>query len=161
MDTSLGSAMSAMGEKGYSKIFFTDPNNKLFFLKQILAGAFITITMTGLDQEMMQKNISVRTLKDSQKNVITLSVIMLLVILLFLVLGGLMYLYAESLGAAYVTTSEGGADVTRLMLDGDELARFDDGSGCTSVGTGLDFPISTYIAGKIGDSLHSGRSGCR
>ncbi len=118
MDTSLGSAMSAMGEKGYSKIFFTDPNNKLFFLKQILAGAFITITMTGLDQEMMQKNISVRTLKDSQKNVITLSVIMLLVILLFLVLGGLMYLYAESLGAAYVTTSEGGADVTRLMLDG-------------------------------------------
>lgn len=118
MDLNLGSALSAMGDKGYSKIFFTDPDNKLFFLKQILAGAFITITMTGMDQEMMQKNISVRTLKDSQKNVITLSVIMLFVILLFLVLGGLLYLYAENLGAGYVTTVENGKDVTRFMLEG-------------------------------------------
>lgn len=118
MDLSLGSALSAMGEKGYSKIFFTEPASKLFFLKQILAGAFITITMTGMDQEMMQKNISVRTLKDSQKNVITLSVIMLFVILLFLVLGGLLYMYAESLGAAYTTTVENGKEVTRFMLDG-------------------------------------------
>lgn len=118
MDSSLGSALSAMEQKGYSKIFFTDPHSKLFFLKQILAGAFITITMTGMDQEMMQKNISVRTLKDSQKNVITLSVIMLFVILLFLVLGGLLYLYAENLGATYVTSIEGGKEVTRLMLNG-------------------------------------------
>ena len=118
MDLNLGSALSAMGEKGYSKIFFTDPDSKLFFLKQVLAGAFITITMTGMDQEMMQKNISVRTLKDSQKNVITLSVIMLFVILLFLVLGGLLYMYAENLGAGYVTTVENGKEVTRLMLEG-------------------------------------------
>jgi Na+/proline symporter len=55
--------------------------------------------MTGMDQEMMQKNISVKTLKDAQKNVITLSLIMLGVILLFLVLGGLLHLYAERLGA--------------------------------------------------------------
>ena len=118
MDTSLGSALSTMGEKGYSKIFFTEPESRFFFLKQILAGAFITITMTGMDQEMMQKNISVRTLKDSQKNVVTLSVIMLFVILLFLVLGGLLYLYAESLGASYVSTMEGGKEVTRYILDG-------------------------------------------
>lgn len=118
MDTSLGSALSTMGEKGYSKIFFTDPDSRLFFLKQILAGAFITITMTGMDQEMMQKNISVRTLKGSQKNVITLSIIMLFVILLFLVLGGLLYMYAENLGATYVTTMENGKEVTRLMLEG-------------------------------------------
>lgn len=117
MDMSLGSALSSMGEKGYSKIFFTDPDSKLFFLKQILAGAFITLTMTGMDQEMMQKNISVRRLKDSQKNVITLSVIMLFVILLFLVLGGLLYLYAESLGASYQTITENGTAVTRFMLD--------------------------------------------
>lgn len=121
MDTSLGSAISTMGEKGYSKIFFTDPDSKLFFLKQILAGAFITITMTGMDQEMMQKNISVRTLKNSQKNVITLSVIMLFVILLFLVLGGLLYMYAESLGASYVTSVEGGKEITRLMLNGENV----------------------------------------
>ncbi|MEO7530980.1 MAG: sodium:solute symporter [Sediminibacterium sp.] len=92
-----GESLQQMGEKGYSKIFFTDPNSKLFFLKQILAGAFITITMTGMDQEMMQKNISVKTLKDSQKNVISMSVILLVVILLFLFLGGLLYLYATQL----------------------------------------------------------------
>lgn len=116
MDTNLGSALSTMSEEGYSKIFFTNPESKMFFLKQILAGAFITITMTGMDQEMMQKNISVRRLKDSQKNVITLSVIMLFVILLFLVLGGLLYMYAESLGASYQTITENGKEVTKFML---------------------------------------------
>jgi len=90
-------SLQAMGEKGYSKIFFTNPDTKLFFVKQILAGAFITITMTGMDQEMMQKNISVKTLKDSQKNVISMSVVLLIVILLFLFLGGLLYLYATQL----------------------------------------------------------------
>lgn len=98
MDISLGQSLQAMGDKGYSKIFFTDPGSRYFFLKQIAAGAFITITMTGMDQEMMQKNISVKTLKDAQKNVITLSLIMLGVILLFLVLGGLLYLFAAQKG---------------------------------------------------------------
>lgn len=98
MDISLGQSLASMGDKGYSKIFFTDPSSKYFFLKQIAAGAFITITMTGMDQEMMQKNISVKTLKDAQKNVVTLSLIMLGVILLFLVLGGLLYLFAEQKG---------------------------------------------------------------
>ncbi len=92
-----GDSLQLMHEKGYSKIFFTDPNSKMFFLKQILAGAFITITMTGLDQEMMQKNISVKTLKDSQKNIISMSLVLLLVILTFLFLGGLLYLYADQL----------------------------------------------------------------
>lgn len=98
MDISLGQSLQAMGDKGYSKIFFTDPGSRFFFLKQIAAGAFITITMTGMDQEMMQKNISVKTLKDAQKNVVTLSLIMLGVILLFLVLGGLLYLFAAKNG---------------------------------------------------------------
>lgn len=98
MDISLGQSLQAMGDKGYSKIFFTDPGSRFFFLKQIAAGAFITITMTGMDQEMMQKNISVKTLKDAQKNVVTLSLIMLGVILLFLVLGGLLYLFAAQKG---------------------------------------------------------------
>ncbi|CAN5236594.1 sodium:solute symporter [soil metagenome] len=90
----LGESVEQMRNSGLSQIFFTDPDSKFFFVKQILAGAFITITMTGMDQEMMQKNISVKNLKDSQKNVITLSVIMLFVILLFLYLGGLLHLYA-------------------------------------------------------------------
>ncbi len=93
-----GTAISALGEKGYSRIFFVDPGSRLFFLKQILAGAFITITMTGMDQEMMQKAISVKRLKDSQKNIITLSVIMVVVIFIFLFLGGLLHLYGAQQG---------------------------------------------------------------
>lgn len=89
-----GDSLQAMNDKGYSTILFFNPDSKLFFVKQIIAGAFIAVTMTGMDQEMMQKNISVKTLKDSQKNIITLAIIMLVVILLFLFLGGLLYLFA-------------------------------------------------------------------
>lgn len=118
LNMGLGESLSAMGDKGYTRIFFTDPNSKLFFVKQIVAGAFITATMTGMDQEMMQKNISVRTLKDSQKNVITLSIIMLVVILLFLLLGGLLYLYGHNLGGAYTQVMENGKEVTKFMIQG-------------------------------------------
>lgn len=93
-------SLQAMNDRGYSKIFFTDPNSKFFFLKQIIAGAFITVTMTGMDQEMMQKNISVKTLKDSQKNVMSMAITLASVIVIFLFLGGLLYLYAENLNIA-------------------------------------------------------------
>ncbi|MES2648568.1 MAG: sodium:solute symporter [Bacteroidota bacterium] len=102
MDMGFGTAVSTMRQQGLSKIFFTDPNSKLFFVKQIIAGAFITLTMTGMDQEMMQKNISVRTLRDSQKNMVTLSIILLAVILMFLFLGGLLYMYADRFGVTAV-----------------------------------------------------------
>ncbi|RYF89181.1 MAG: sodium:solute symporter [Chitinophagaceae bacterium] len=103
MDMSFTDAIGALGSTGgeqgaYSKIFFTDPADKLFFVKQILAGAFITITMTGLDQEMMQKSISVSKLKDSQKNMVSLAFIMAIVIFIFLFLGGLLHLYGEQQG---------------------------------------------------------------
>ncbi|MBV7532054.1 sodium:solute symporter [Chitinophaga sp. sic0106] len=98
MDFSFGESITAMRERGLTRIFETDPNSKLFFVKQIVAGAFITITMTGLDQEMMQKNISVTTMKDSQKNVVSLGFIMLVVIGLFLFLGGLLHLYGAQVG---------------------------------------------------------------
>lgn len=96
-----GEALHKMKEVGYLNIFNTDVNSKGFFLKQIIGGAFITIAMTGLDQEMMQKNISVKRLGDSQKNVITLSIILFVVLFLFLMLGGLLYLYATNNGAVY------------------------------------------------------------
>jgi len=95
---SIGESLGQMHERGLSTIFSTDINSKQFWLKQILAGMFIAIAMTGMDQEMMQKNISVKTLADSQKNIIALSIIMLCVVLLFLFLGGLLYLYAPSVG---------------------------------------------------------------
>ena len=98
MDFSFTQTMSALQDKGMTRIFNTDVQSPAFFLKQILGGAFITIAMTGLDQEMMQKNISVKTLKGSQKNVMTLSFVLLLVNFLFLLMGGLLYLYAEYMG---------------------------------------------------------------
>ncbi|MCW3122110.1 MAG: sodium:solute symporter, partial [Flavipsychrobacter sp.] len=89
----MGSAWTAMTDKGYTHLLQTNPKSPTFFLKQILGGAFITIAMTGLDQEMMQKNISVSNLKDSRKNMLTLSFLQMIVVFIFLSLGGLLYLY--------------------------------------------------------------------
>jgi Na+/proline symporter len=94
----LGTAWTAMGDAGYTRLFGTDPLAGNFFLKQILGGAFITIAMTGLDQEMMQKNISVTNLRDSQKNMMVLSFLQMVVVFIFLVLGGLLALYASANG---------------------------------------------------------------
>ncbi len=101
LNLNLGTALDTLSLKGYTDVFNMDPGSKGFFVKQIIGGAFITITMTGLDQEMMQKNISVKNLKDSQKNMITFSTIIVFVNFLFLLLGGLLYLYALQNGAAY------------------------------------------------------------
>ena len=101
MDTlhlNMSSTWTAMQQKGYTRLFQTDINSPSFFLKQILGGAFITIGMTGLDQEMMQKNISVSNLKDSKKNMISFCFVLLLANFIFLLLGGLLYLYAEAKG---------------------------------------------------------------
>ena len=84
-----------MQAEGMTKLWETDLNKKSYFLKHILGGAFITIAMTGLDQEMMQKNISVKSLKDAQKNMVTFSVVLLIVNALFMFLGGLLFLYAK------------------------------------------------------------------
>lgn len=95
LDLSWSSTWQAMQAKEMNRLFNHDPMSSGFWGKQILGGAFIAIAMTGLDQEMMQKNISVRTLGDSQKNILTLSTILLFVNFLFLIMGGLLYLYAE------------------------------------------------------------------
>lgn len=99
---SVGDALDAMQAEGIATVFNPDVNAKSFFLKQIIGGAFITLTMTGLDQEMMQKNISVKNLKDAQKNMITIGFTMLFVISLFLFLGGLLHLYAAQLNVTAV-----------------------------------------------------------
>jgi SSS family transporter len=98
MGHSFGSTLNELSGKGLTKIFNTDVNSSSFFLKQIIGGLFITATMTGLDQEMMQKNISVKNLGDSQKNVITFTIILVIVNFLFLFMGGLLYLYGSSKG---------------------------------------------------------------
>ncbi len=110
-------ALVQMRHKGYLTIFNTDLKSKGFFLKQIVGGAFITIAMTGLDQEMMQKNISVKRLKDSQKNVITMAIVLMAVLFLFLVLGGLLYMYATSNGASYADVTINGHIVKQLLIN--------------------------------------------
>jgi Na+/proline symporter len=98
LGTDFGGAWTMMTEKGYTQIFNWDVKAGSFALKHIIGGMFIAIAMTGLDQEMMQKNISVKTLKDSQKNIMTFSAVLLFVNFLFLVLGGVLYLYASANG---------------------------------------------------------------
>ena len=100
MGTDFGGALHLMNEKGYTQIFNTDVKSGSFFLKHIVGGMFIAIAMTGLDQEMMQKNISVKNIWDSQKNIISFSAVLIVVNLLFLFLGGILYLYASSKGIA-------------------------------------------------------------
>jgi Na+/proline symporter len=100
LGTDFGGAMNMMADKGYTKIFNWDVKAGSFALKHILGGMFIAIAMTGLDQEMMQKNISVKNLKDSQKNMMTFTTVLMVVNFLFLVLGGVLYLYAGIKGIA-------------------------------------------------------------
>jgi SSS family transporter len=89
---------NTLRSEGLTHIFNTNVATTGFWAKQILGGAFITVAMTGLDQEMMQKNISVKTLKDSQKNVLTLASILLIVNMLFLILGALLVIYSQQKG---------------------------------------------------------------
>jgi Na+/proline symporter len=98
LNLSLPQSLDRMQAQGLADVFDLDVDSPNFFLKQILAGAFITIAMTGLDQEMMQKTISVKTLRDSQKNLLTLTAVLTVVLLSFLFLGGLLYLYAPTVG---------------------------------------------------------------
>ncbi len=100
MDLSVRSLVSTVQESDYSQLFFfedgwSDPNN---FFKQFLAGASIAFVMTGLDQDMMQKNLSCRNIGDAQKNMISLGVVLIFVNILFLGLGALLYIYANSQG---------------------------------------------------------------
>ncbi len=78
--------------------FFDDPNQRFYFWKQFLGGAFITIVMTGLDQDMMQKNLSCRNYKDARKNMYWYGFAFLPVNLLFLSLGVLLHTFAVQKG---------------------------------------------------------------
>jgi len=106
LNINLGTLIGFVSESGYSKMVITDWHSKLFFGKQFISGAFIAIVMTGLDQDMMQKNLSCRTLKDSQKNVITLSWILVPVNLIFLFLGASLYIFADKTGITLPALSD-------------------------------------------------------
>jgi Na+/proline symporter len=86
---------SAISADARSQVFNWDWQHPRNFFKQFFAGAFIAIVMTGLDQDMMQKNLTCRSLKDAQKNVLWFSIALVFVNLLFLALGVLLYQFAE------------------------------------------------------------------
>ncbi|MFB9288914.1 sodium:solute symporter [Pseudoduganella plicata] len=98
LDLDVPDSLARMESAGLARIFDWNVDSPAYFWKQVVAGAFITIAMTGMDQEMMQKNISVRTLPDAQKNMLLLTFILVMVLALFLFLGGLLHLYASQAG---------------------------------------------------------------
>ena len=100
MGMSLGELVGLIRKSEYGQMFYfqggwEDPNN---FFKQFISGAFIAIVMTGLDQDMMQKNLTCRSLGEAQLNIATFSTILIFANLLFLSLGALLYFYAANIG---------------------------------------------------------------
>jgi solute:Na+ symporter, SSS family len=98
MHTPVVNLLTEIKSSDISRMFITDWTNERHFIKQFLSGMFITITMTGLDQEMMQKNLSCRNLREAQKNMFTFSGILIFVNLMFLFLGAFLLIYSRSKG---------------------------------------------------------------
>lgn len=97
-----GGIIEGVKNSGYSRVFYFD--NWLdgnYFWKHFLGGIFITIGMTGLDQDMMQKNLSCKNLKDAQLNMISFAGVLVVVNLVFLALGALLYMYFDLTGIGY------------------------------------------------------------
>jgi len=103
----IGNELKFDGVKDYFTAVSNDPRSKIFnwdwkagtnFFKQFISGAFITIVMTGLDQDMMQKNLTCKNIGEAQKNMFWFTIILVIVNLLFLSLGVMLYLYSETNG---------------------------------------------------------------
>lgn len=121
LDMGAAQSWAQLTERGMTRIFSTNPMPGNYFIKEILGGMFITIAMTGLDQEMMQKNISVSNLKDSKKNMMVMGTLQMVVVFIFLFLGGLLYLYAEQHGAQFVEVMKDGIPVKQFVFNGENI----------------------------------------
>jgi Na+/proline symporter len=95
-----GEMVSAISESPYSKIFVWEWQHKKFFWKEFFSGAAIAVVMTGLDQNMMQKNLSCRSLREAQKNIYSFTGVIVFVNIFFVSLGALLYAYAHAKGLA-------------------------------------------------------------
>ena len=96
LGSSFSAAFKKAGEEGMTKIYDSDWRSATFFWKQLASGICISITMTGLDQDMMQKNLSCRSLRESQKNMTFTAVLFVCINVIFLGLGILLLSYAEN-----------------------------------------------------------------
>ena len=100
LSLSLPQAFETVKESNYSKIFFFEDfiGSRFHFVKQILGGIFVTIAMVGLDQDLMQKNLSCKNIGEAQKNMFTFTGIFVIINLFFLGVGALLYIYANKYG---------------------------------------------------------------
>jgi len=99
MNLGLSGLINEVKYSYYSQVFFFDDwNDKKHFVKQFFSGAFLAIVMTGLDQDMMQKNLSCANIKDGQKNMFSFSIVLIFVNFVFLALGALLFVYANKNG---------------------------------------------------------------
>jgi len=101
LNMSLGDMLHEVKSSPYSKMFDWDWQSDRNFYKQFIAGAFIAIVMTGLDQDMMQKNLTCRNLKDARKNMFWFSVSLIPFNLMFLTLGALLYIFVQKTGISF------------------------------------------------------------
>lgn len=106
LSLSTGEVVKTINEHPFSKIFFWDWQSSKYFFKQFFAGAFIAIVMTGLDQNMMQRNLTCRNIKEAKKNMYWFSLILVPTNFLFLCLGLMLYLYATTKGIAIPVQSD-------------------------------------------------------
>lgn len=102
LDMDIPKAFESIKNSGYSKVFFYESflTSKFHFSKQLLGGIFVTIAMTGLDQDLMQKNLSMKTIGEAQKNMFTFTAVFVVLNIFFLSVGALLYLYATKNGIA-------------------------------------------------------------
>lgn len=111
-------AIETVKLSNYSKIFFFEDfvTSKYHFVKQILGGIFVTIAMVGLDQDLMQKNLSCKNIQEGQKNMFWFTGIFVVINLIFLCVGALLYVYAEKNNIAIPTDLTTGAVRTDLLF---------------------------------------------
>jgi Na+/proline symporter len=100
LNLNLVEAFDTIKNSGYSKVFFYEDfmTSKFHVSKQLLGGIFVTIAMVGLDQDMMQKNLSCNNIKEAQKNMFTFTSVFVIVNIFFLSVGALLYIYASKNG---------------------------------------------------------------
>jgi Na+/proline symporter len=98
LNLSITGTFEAVKNSSYSKIFFWEDflGSKAHFLKQFIGGVFVTIAMTGLDQDLMQKNLSMKTIGEAQKNMLSFTTIFVIINIFFLSVGSLLYMFAAT-----------------------------------------------------------------
>ena len=101
-----GDLLQKILDSDYSQPFIMDWKHEKFYLKQFISGAFISLVMTGMDQDMMQKNLSCRNLKDAKKNIFWMSLSLIPINLIFLFLGAALFIYGNTIGLDFPEKSD-------------------------------------------------------